>query len=88
MSGVHVQTVAKAHDYTNSPVPWTIDEGRRVDVCRRGRRFSWRLFHYLSGGGLSSCGRTVQQEERSRRQSRFLVVAGVLAAGWLAALIF
>ena len=87
MSAVHVQPVPVAHGYTRSDVPWQIDEGRRGDVCgANGRRFSWRIFHYLSGGGMKMFGRTVLQEERSRRQTRFLVFASVLAVMWAVAL--
>ena len=42
--------------------------------------------HYLSGGGMKMFGRTVLQEERSRRQTRFLVFASVLAVLWAVAL--
>ena len=53
-----------------------------------GRSYGWRLFHYISGGGMRTFGRTLRQEVRSRRQTRFLIVSALLAAGWLLLLIF
>ena len=47
-----------------------------------------KLFHYISGGGMRTFGRTVQQEELNARQNRFLVAAGVAAALWLALLLW
>lgn len=47
-----------------------------------------KLIHYLAGGGMEAFGRTVRQEEVLRRQRRFLSVAGLLAVGWLALLLF
>lgn len=73
--------VTDAHAYTRSRLPWRLDANRKAyGETSTGRRFGWRLFHYLSGGGISAFGRTIQQEEHSYRQSRFLVVAAVLVA--------
>lgn len=47
-----------------------------------------KLIHYLSGGGMRVFGRTTGQEEAKIRQTRFLVVAGVLATVWLVLLVF
>lgn len=71
--------VTDAHAYTRSKVPWRLDENRSAHgETSTGRRFGWRLFHYLSGGGMSTFGRTVQQEERSARQNRFLIFAATV----------
>lgn len=53
-----------------------------------GRTYGWKLFHYISGGGMSTFGRTLRQEIRSRRQSRFLIVAAALVVVWLCLMVF
>jgi hypothetical protein len=47
-----------------------------------------KLIHYLSGGGMSTFGRTVRQEEVRIRRRRFFVVSGVIAAVWMLFWIF
>ena len=79
MGKVHTEIVEDAHAYTRSDVPWAISTARTP----RGR-----MMNYISGGGMRIFGRTVHQEEVKRRQVRFLVVAGVLAAAWLILLVF
>ena len=89
MSDIHTSLVGTLHSYTQSKVPWRLDEYRDAyGETSKGQRFGWKLFHYLSGGGMRTFGRTVQQEELGVRQTRFLVVAGVVAALWLALLVF
>jgi hypothetical protein len=89
MSNIHTSLVGTLHSYTQSKVPWRLDEYREAQcVTTKGKRFGWKLFHYLSGGGMRTFGRTVQQEELGARQTRFLVVAGLLAALWLVLLVF
>lgn len=78
MSGIHTEVVSSAHAYTRSDTPW---------ILERYQSAYGKLIHYLSGGGMSTFGRTVQQEERNTRQNRFLAVAAVLAALWLALLV-
>lgn len=63
-----------AHAYTRSKSPWILSEHKSI---------YGKLIHYLSGGGMTTFGRTVRQEEVRRRQVRFLFVSGVLAAAWL-----
>jgi hypothetical protein len=88
MSRIHTSIVRDAHAYTRSKEPWRLDAYRDAHgETSKGARFGWKLFHYLSGGGMSTFGRTVQQEERNTRQNRFLAVAAVLAALWLALLV-
>ena len=80
--------VGPAHGYTSSPTPWRLDVNLDAKgETTTGKKFGWKLFHYLSGGGMRTFGRTVQQEELGARQTRFLVVAGLLSALWLALLV-
>ena len=46
-------------------------------------RVRWRLFRYLSGGGLSACGSSSARDQAIRRQGRFLVFAGFLGVLWI-----
>lgn len=88
MSNIHTSLVGTLHSYTRSKVPWRLEEYREAHgETTKGKRFGWKLFHYLSGGGMRTFGRTVQQEELGARQTRFLVVAGLLSALWLALLV-
>jgi len=86
---IHPTLVTAAHSYTRSSDPWQMD--RYTDAhgeTSSGATYGWRLFHYLSGGGMRTFGRTMEQDRRSRRQTRFLVFAAVLAAVWACLLIF
>jgi hypothetical protein len=65
--------VREAHPYTKSKSPWILDGS---SVCGK-------LVHYLSGGGMSTFGRTVRQEEVRLRRRRFFIAGGVLALCWL-----
>ncbi len=88
MSKIHTSLVGTLHSYTQSKVPWRLDEYRDAyGETSKGQRFGWKLFHYISGGGMRTFGRTVQQEELGVRQTRFLVVAGALAVLWLVLLV-
>ena len=73
MSGIHTTVVTHAHDYTSAESPWILDEHRSV---------YGKLIHYLSGGGMSTFGRTVAQEVVRRRHRRFLAVAGGIGVLW------
>ena len=79
MSGIHTEVVSSAHAYTRSEIPWVVE---------RHKSAYGKLIHYLSGGGMRTFGRTVRQEEVRRRQRRFCVEFAVLAAIWLALLVF
>ncbi|MBQ2630484.1 MAG: hypothetical protein IJG13_12485 [Kiritimatiellae bacterium] len=79
MSGIHTSVLRERHPYTRSESPWILREHASV---------YGKLIHYLAGGGMEAFGRTVKQEEVLRRQRRFLSVAGLLAVGWLALLVF
>ena len=88
MSAIHTSIVGDAHAYTRSKVPWRLDTYRDAHgETSKGQRFGWKLFHYISGGGMRTFGRTVQQEELGARQTRFLVVAGALAVLWFVMLV-
>lgn len=88
-SSIHPTLVGDAHSYTRSREPWRMDSYTAArGRTSSGKVYGWKLFHYLSGGGMRTFGRTVAQEVRSRRQTRFLVVAALLAAVWLGLLVF
>jgi hypothetical protein len=67
-------TVRDAHPYTRSKSPWILGEHSSV---------YGKLIHYISGGGMSTFGRTVRQEEVRLRRRRFYIVAAVLAVLWV-----
>lgn len=80
--------VRDSHAYTRSRVPWRIEENRSASgETSGGRKFGWRLFHYLSGGGSRAFGRSVQQEEADAKRTRFLVASGVFGVLWLVFLV-
>lgn len=86
MSGIHTTVVGDAHPYTHSKSPWRLEAYTQAHgETSSGKRFGWKLFHYLSGGGMRTFGRTVGQDEVLTRQRRFLIVAGVLGVLWLVA---
>lgn len=84
MSRVTPTLVTPRHAYTAARVPWQTDPDRSVTVTTaNGHRFGWRLFRYLSGGGMSALGRSSSQELQARRRAVFLIVAGILFACWI-----
>ena len=88
-SRIHPTLVSAAHSYTRSSEPWRLDSYTAASGrTSSGKEYGWKLFHYLSGGGMRTFGRTIAQDVRSRRQTRFLVVAVLLAVIWLCLLIF
>ena len=48
------------------------------------RKAGWRLFHYLSGGGIRAFAGSVAREAVSRRQTRFLWFMVGVGIVWLA----
>ncbi len=74
MGRVHTEFMTDAHGYTRSKTPWILGEHKSV---------YGKLIHYLSGGGMRTFGRTVEQEEALHKHRRFLAVSAVLAAFWL-----
>lgn len=84
MANIHTEIVKSAHAYTRSEMPWLLGTCReKMKKSTRGGVFGWKLFHYLSGGGMRAFGRSIEQEEMSWRQTRFLRVCGVLGLVWL-----
>ena len=85
MAALRTALVKRRHAYTSADIPWSIDvEG--VDGADAGgvpRNGQWRLFHYLSGGGMRAFGRPSGRELQLRRQARFLWTAAALAVLWL-----
>lgn len=85
---IHPTLVTAAHSYTRSSEPWLMEQNTETGgSTSSGRKYGWRLFHYLSGGGMRIFGRTLEQDVRERRQNRFLVAAGIAAVVWLCLLV-
>ena len=74
-----LSVLSSRHAYTRSRTPGILADYRGV---------YGKLLHYLSGGGMSTFGRTIRQEEARFRQRRFLVVASVLGTLWLVFYLF
>lgn len=89
MAAVRTSLVKKNHAWTGADVPWHLDtESAPPPDASEAVRMHWRLFHYLSGGGLAACGSSSERALVDRRQGRFLVFAGVLAVLWIVFWIF
>lgn len=74
MSRIVTSVVTDAHAYTHSDSPWIIGEHESA---------YGKLIHYLSGGGMTTFGRTVTQEETKSRHRRFLAWAAVFGVLWV-----
>jgi hypothetical protein len=74
MKNIATSTVRDRHPYTRSKSPWILTEYGSV---------YGKLIHYLSGGGMSTFGRTVAQEETRLKRRRFWMAMGIVAAFWL-----
>lgn len=86
---LHPTLVTAEHSYTRSSEPWNLEAYTgATGRTSSGRTYGWKLFHYISGGGMRAFGRTIRQEARTRRQNRFLAIAAVLAVVWVCLLIF
>ncbi len=70
--------------YSRKDMPWRIDA---IDESVAGKssksKSHWKLFHYLSGGGMKVFGRTIEQEQADVKRTRFLIAAGIMAIVWL-----
>lgn len=87
MTRISASMFTDARAYTRSKAPWVMDGYRPGEIeTASGLRFGRKLLHYISGGGMRSFGRSVEQEERDIKRRRFLSLAAVLAAAWLALL--
>lgn len=85
MAAVRTKLVTRNHAYTSADVPWELDvvNDPRGTEQALGRQSGWRLFHYLSGGGLRAFGRSSAAAVVYRRQDRFWHLFGVLVVLWL-----
>ncbi len=89
MAALRTSLVTKDHAWTGEDVPWTIDTDEAADPdTSEAERLRWRLFHYLSGGGLSACGSSSAHALACRRQGRFLAFAVFLGVLWIIFWIF
>jgi len=80
MGNIHTSTVQSVHAYTRSDVPWEVEANRAAHgETSTGRKFGWRLYHYIASGGMRTFGRTVHQMESARRRHG---LAMWLAAFW------
>lgn len=82
MAALRTALVKRRHAYTSADIPWALDVATDGTPCDPAKD-KWRLFHYLSGGGMRAFGRPSGRELLSRRQTRFLWLAGALAVFWL-----
>ena len=84
MAALRTSLVKRRHAYTSMDIPWAmdVDDFKDGDPAEPGR-VRWRLFHYLSGGGMRAFGRPSGRELLIRRQTRFLWLAGALAVCWI-----
>lgn len=84
MAALRTSLVRKNHAWTGADVPWRIDvDGAPGVLDSVEAKKRWRLFHYLSGGGLSAFGTSSERILVERRQTRFLRIACVIAALWI-----
>ena len=84
MAALRTSLVTKDHAWTGEDVPWKLDTEEEADpAAPESERVRWRLFRYLSGGGLSACGSSSARDQAIRRQGRFLVFAGFLGVLWI-----
>lgn len=85
MGKIHTEFVSDAHAYTRLSSPWLLDVYTEAKgETTTGKKFGWKLFHYIAGGGMKFFGRTVQQELADAKQSRFLAWAAAFGVVWLA----
>ncbi len=85
MTRHHSIFVQKRHAYTATDLPWNLDVNKKaiIEGVSAERRKNWRLLHYLSGGGMSVFGESYAHAIKLRRQSRFMIFAGILALLWV-----
>lgn len=76
--------VKRRHAWTSLDIPWRIDVGdEELSSLPVSHREGWRLFHYLSGGGLRAFAGSAMREVVSRRQTRFLWFFGIMLVCWM-----
>jgi hypothetical protein len=81
---IYTSIVKPAHAYTRSNSPWLLDINTEAKgETSTGKKFGWKLFHYISGGGIQCFSRTVEQEEIDAKRTRFLISCSVAAVVWM-----
>ncbi|MBR1587626.1 MAG: hypothetical protein IJ658_04790 [Kiritimatiellae bacterium] len=84
MAALRTALVKRRHAYTSADIPWAMDVDALKDAGPGSAdQVKWRLFRYLSGGGMRAFGRSSGHELLIRRQTRFLWLAGALAVCWI-----
>ena len=84
MSAVHTTLVKSRHAWTAEDTPWDIDvEDDSLQGLSAEHQASWRLFHYISGGGMRTFASNMIRSRVARRQTRLLWFASALGALWL-----
>jgi len=84
MAALRTELVKRRHAYTSTDIPWAMDVDAFMGEKPVGSdQVHWRLFRYLSGGGMRAFGRPSGRELLVRRQTRFLWLAGALAVCWI-----
>lgn len=85
MAAVRTSLVKRRHAWTGADLPWSIDvEDAAIRALPAEHRAGWRLFHYLSGGGMRAfASLSTARELVSRRQTRFLRILFGLVMLWL-----
>ena len=88
MKKIRPTFVSDAHAYTRAKLPWLLDAYTEAKgETTTGKKFGWKLFHYIAGGGMKVFGRTIRQELADAQQNRFLAAAAVFGVVWLAFLL-
>lgn len=88
MATITTTLVTEAHGYTRSRVPWDLEQRRpSQNQTHTGKKYGWKLIHYISGGGMKTFGRTVRQEEAEMKRNRFLAGAALAFVVWLTLLL-
>jgi hypothetical protein len=77
--------VKRKHAYTSSKEPWEMTTNTSAYAqAAGGNEGRWKLFHYLSGGGLAEFAYVNGRSTAIRKQNRFLTVLAIIAVAWLA----
>ena len=77
--------VRRRHAWTGIKAPWRIDVGdAALAALPEARKAGWRLFHYLSGGGMRAFAGSSARAATARRQTRFLWFMLGVGLVWLA----
>ena len=85
MAPLVTSLVRPRHAWTGADIPWQIDVGDEAYAALPvERRAGWRLFHYLSGGGIRAFAGSLAREVVSRRQTRFFWIMAAASLVWLA----